>query len=184
MKAFRIAFMVVLTLLTLLSLAVNAALIFGLMQYQKITLAALDSFRTTLTNVQNEKIEYTFNIDQEIPFVSTFPFKDEFTVPIDMTIPVNTTVSVPIDLGFTTYRIKVPINTVFPFKMDFTVPVSMSIPVSITVPVRMAVPVEIPLADFPLITEYLGEADASLSAFQAQLADPVAVIRQALAGTE
>jgi len=179
MKPGYIVFMVFLALLTVLSLAANAALLFTLYQYQQLTVGLLEGVRTVLAQVKDEKIEYTFRMDREIPFVSTFPFQDEFTMPIDMTIPVNTTVVVPIDLGFTTYRLRVPINTVFPFKADFTVPISMSIPVSVTVPIQMEVPVEIPLSDTPLVG-YLDQADVALGEFQAQLADPVAVVRRGL----
>ncbi len=179
MKTGYVVLTVFLTLLTVLSLAVNAVLLFTLYQYQQITLGMLDGVRTLLAEARDDKIEYTFRVDQEIPFVSTFPFQDEFTMPVDTSVPVNTTVVVPIDLGFTTYRVIVPINTVFPLKMDFSMPVSMSIPLSVTVPVQMEVPVEIALADTPLIG-YLDQADANLSQFRAQLADPVAVVRQGL----
>jgi hypothetical protein len=99
---------------------------------------------------------------------TSIPFSQEITVPINTTIPVNTRVVVPIDLGFTTYNLAVPVNTVFPVDMEVTIPVSQTVDIVTTVPMDVDVPIEIVIADTPLVG-YLDEVDATLADVATQL---------------
>ena len=169
-KRYSIA-LILLAVLTLISLAVNAAIIVALLRAQQAAQVMVADTRSILIDIGDETFSYVFKIDEEIPFKTVFPFKDEFTVPVQTTIPINTTIVVPIDLGITTYNLKVPINMVFPVDMEFTVPIDMEIPVDITVPVSMEVPIDIPLRDLPLI-EHLDRMDTMLGQVEDLMTDP------------
>lgn len=166
------ALMIALVVLTLLSLAANAALIFSLLEARQVALTTIADARGMLADITGETFTYTFKINEEIPFQSTFPVEEEFTVPFNSVIPINTTVAVPIDLGFTTYNLRVPINMSFPIDMEFTVPISMAMDVDVTVPIEMEVPVEIPMAEIPLV-RYVYEFDAKLAKLEQQLQNPL-----------
>lgn len=182
MKVANIIVLIILSILTLSSLALNGLAIIGLLRAQEIGLEVIDETRAMLDNLRDDTFTYTFKVDQEFPFKTTFPVNEEFTVPVQTTIPVNTTFVVPIDLGITTYNLKVPINTVFPVDMEFTVPVSMAMDVDITVPLELEIPVEIALADTPIIG-YLDEADVLIDDLEADVkADPLAPLIDRLKG--
>jgi hypothetical protein len=166
-----IALLVALTVLTLFSLALNAAILLTLLEAREMALVGVAEVRDELAMLATESFTYTFTFEDEIPFQSDFPIQDTFTVPIQTAVPVNTTFAVPIDLGITTYNLKVPVNTVFPIDMEFSVPISMSVPVDLSVPVHIEVPVEIPIAETPFMP-YLDRADAQLEALEQRLKDP------------
>jgi hypothetical protein len=111
-------------------------------------------------------------VEKEIPVATSVPFNEKITVPVQTTIPISTTVVVPIDLGITSYNLKVPIRTLVPIDLEFTVPVSRTIDVATTVPLDLAVPIEIPIADTPL-AGYLESLDENLARLEERLADPL-----------
>jgi hypothetical protein len=169
-KSYLIA-LIVLALLTLLSLALNGVIIVSLLRVRQIALNTVGDARTIVTGISEDTFSYTFKVDQDIPVAVNIPFSEEVTVPINTTIPINTTVIVPIDLGITSYNLEVPINTIFPMDMEFTVPVSQTVDIATTVPLDVDVPIEIPIADTPLVG-YLEELDAKLARIEAQLEQP------------
>jgi hypothetical protein len=166
-KGYLIA-LIVLTVLTLPSLMLNAMTMVELLWWRQYILAEINDTRAIVRSIGEDTFSYTFEVDQEIPVAANIPFSQEVTVPINTTIPVNTSVVVPIDLGFTTYNLTVPINTVFPVDMKVTVPISQTVEIVTTVPMDIDVPIEIVIADTPLIG-YLEEADATLADVAAQL---------------
>jgi hypothetical protein len=166
-KGYLIA-LIVLTVLTLPSLMLNAMTMVELLWWRQYILAEIDDTRAIVRSIGEDTFSYKFEVDQEIPVAANIPFSQEVTVPINTTIPVNTSVVVPIDLGFTTYNLTVPINTVFPVDMEVTVPISQTVEIVTTVPMDIDVPIEIVIADTPLIG-YLEEADATLADVAAQL---------------
>jgi hypothetical protein len=160
--------MIVLSVLTLASLAFNAMTIVELLWWRQYILTEITDTRAIVRGIGDDTFSYTFEVDQEIPVVASIPFSQEITVPINTTVPVNTTVVVPIDLGFTTYRLSVPINTVLPVDIDVTVPVSQTVDIVTTVPMDIDVPMKIAIADTPLVG-YLAQLDAMLADLSAQL---------------
>jgi hypothetical protein len=169
-KGYRIA-LIVLAVLTLLSLALNAAVVFGLLRAQEIALTTVTDTRHIVTGLGDDTFSYTFEVEQDIPIAASIPFNEKVKVPIETTIPINTTVIVPIDLGITSYDLEVPIRTVFPVDLEFTVPVSQTVDISTTVSLDVDVPIEIPIADTPLV-DYLEELDVALAQVEARLAQP------------
>jgi len=171
MKKGYVIALLMLAVLTLLSLALNGVVIFGLLRAQQIGLTTVADARTIITGIGDGTFSYTFEVRQEIPIEASIPFNEEVTVPIKTTIPINTTVIVPIDLGITSYDLKVPIRTVFPVDLEFTVLVSKTVDIVTTVPLEVDVPIEIPIADTPIVG-YLEELDAALARVEAQLEQP------------
>jgi len=169
-KGYLIA-LIVLAVSTLLSLTLNGVVIFGLLRMRQIALDTVADARASVTGIGDDTFAYTIEVDQEIPIATSIPFNEEVSVPINMTVPINTTVVVPIDLGFTSYNLDVPIRTVFPVDLEFTVPVSTTVDIATTVPLDVDVPIEIPIADTPLVG-YLEELDAALARIEARLAQP------------
>jgi len=174
MKKGYLITLIVLAALTLLSLALNGVVIFGLLQARQIALDAVTGARATVadtralvTGIGDDTFSYTFKMQQEIPIAANIPFNEEVTVPINMTIPINTTVVVPINAGLLgTFDIDVPVRTIIPVNREFTVPISQTVT---TVPLDVDAPIEIPLAETPL-AGYLEELDAVLARLEETLA--------------
>ena len=164
--------LIVLALLTLLSLALNGVIIYGLLRAREIVLATVADARTIVTGVGDDTFSYTFEVREEIPVAASVPFNEQITVPIETTIPISTTVVVPINLGITSYDLQVPIRTIVPLNLEFTVPVSKTVDIATTVPLAVDVPVEIPIADTPLV-DYLEGLDKDLEQLEEKLANPL-----------
>jgi len=175
MRKGYLVILIVLAVLTLLSLALNSVIIFNLLQARRIALDTVTEARAIVTGIGDDTFAYTFEMNQEIPIVTSIPFNEEITVPVKTTIPINTTVVMPINAGLLgTFDIDVPIRTVIPVNLEFTVPVSQTVNVATTVPLDLDVPVEIPIADTPLVG-YLEELDAALARIEARLGQPAGV---------
>jgi len=174
MKKGYLAALIVLGLLTVFSLAINGVVIYALLRFARIGEEALGEGRALLAAVRDETFAYDFQIDEEFPIKTSVPINDEFTVPFKTTIPINTTVEVPLNLGITTYNLRVPINMVFPLDMEFTVPISMTMDVDMSVPISMEVPVEIAVGDTPFAT-YLADMAQTLDELEDQISDPLGI---------
>jgi len=172
MKKGYVILLVVLTVLTLASLALNGVVIYGLLQAQEIALSAVANARAAITGVGDDTFSYTFEVNEEIPVAASVPFNEEVTVPVQTTVPISTTVVVPINLGIRTYDLAVPIRTLVPIDLEFTVPISRTVNVATTVPLDLEVPIEIPIADTPIVG-YLEDLDADLEKLEEKLADPL-----------
>jgi hypothetical protein len=167
----RTGYLVTLTglaLLTLLSLVLSAMTIVELMWWRQYTLNEIADVRAIVRGIGGDTLLHNFEVDQEIPVVTRIPVSQEITVPINTTVPVETTVIVPIDLGLTTYNLTVPISAVLPVDIEVTVPVSQTVDIVTTVPLDIDVPIEITVADTPLMG-YLDQLDAMLADVATQL---------------
>ena len=171
MKKAYLFVVILLTVLTLLSLMLNGVVIYALVQAQQTMHGIVSDAREMVSQLADHTFTYTVEVDQEFPISTEFPFSQTMTVPVNTVVPVNTKVVVPIDLGFTTYRLTVPVNTVFPVDMDFTIPVSQVVDITTVVPMSMALPVEIAVPETPL-AGYLEEVDAMLERTQQVIEGP------------
>jgi hypothetical protein len=168
MKRPTIIALILLGVLTLLSLTLNGIVIFQLLRLRCVAHGVVTDTRTLVTNLTDDTFSTTVEIDQEIPISTDLPFNEVMTVPVNTVVPISTTVVVPVDLGITTYNLAVPINTVFPVDIEVTVPFSETVDVTTAVPIDVDVPVEIAIADTPLV-DYLEELDATLEEFESQV---------------
>ncbi len=173
MKKIYLIAIVILALLTGLSLALNGVVLFGLLKAREValdaqqaTLRILTDSRTMLDDLAGDTFTYTLTVDQDIPIATSIPFDQEIVVPINTVIPIDTTVTIPINMGpLGTRNIEVPVNTIVPIDLEVAIPVSQTVDINTTVPLRVDVPIEIPLADTPLVG-YLDEMDANLARLQ------------------
>jgi hypothetical protein len=168
MKRLTIIALIVLGVLTLLSLVLNGVVIFQFLRLRCVAHGVVADTRALVTELTDETFSTTVEIDQDIPISTELPFNEAMTVPIDAVVPISTTVVVPVDLGFTTYKLAVPIETVIPVDMDVTVPFSETVDIVTAVPIDVDVPVDIAIADTPLV-DYLEELDATLQEIGGEL---------------
>lgn len=164
--------LILLGALALLSLLVSGVV---LVQFLRLRSAARDivvGTRGLVTDLADETFFYTVEVDQEIPLSTDVPFHEVVTVPINTVIPISTTVVVPVNLGFTTYNLAVPIDTVVPVDVEVTVPFSETLSIITAVPIDVDVPLEIAVADTPLVG-YLQELNAMLKETEEQMGYPV-----------
>ncbi len=176
MKKLYAVALVLLTLLTLISLAFNGVVIYGLLQArqmvldaQQVALTTVGDARVIVTGIDDDTFAYTLEVEQEIPIETSIPFNEVVNIPINTVIPIDTSITVPIDLGITTYELDVPIQTVFPVDLQFDVPISKTVDIATTVVLDVDVPIEIPLAD-TLLADYVEEVDAGLARLEESLA--------------
>ncbi|HDQ70657.1 MAG TPA: hypothetical protein ENN19_01000 [Chloroflexi bacterium] len=174
-KAYAVV-LILLSVLTLLSLALNGVVIFGLSKARQIGLdaqqAASDTVadtRSLIKGIENDTFSYTLEVAQEIPISARVPFREEVSVPIRTTIPISTTVVIPIRAGILgTFDLDVPVYAMVPVSLDVTVPISHTVDIETTVPLNVDVPIEIPLSDTPLVG-YLDELDSGLESLEISL---------------
>jgi len=164
--------LVVLIVLTLMSLALNGVVLYAIVEVRQTALDIVTDARVLVRQFADDTFTYTVEVDQEFPISTEFPFSQTMSVPVNTVVPVNTQVVIPVDLGFTTYRLTVPINTVFPIDMEFTVPISQVVDITTVVPVSIAVPVEIAVPETPL-ADHLKELDAILKQTEEDLEQPL-----------
>jgi hypothetical protein len=170
MKKPYVVALILLAILTLLSLVLNGVVIFGLVRARQIALQAQQTAlntvadaRSMVTGVGDDTFSYTFKVEQEIPINTSVPFNEEITIPIRTTIPVSTVVIIPVNAGLLgTFDVDVPIRTMFPVDLNVTFPVSQTVDIVTTVPLDVAVPIEIPLSETPLVS-YIEELDTGLA---------------------
>jgi hypothetical protein len=172
MKRGYLAVLMVLTALTLLSLALNGIVILEFLQLRQAAHGVVTDARTLVLEIADDTFSYTIEIDQQIPVSTEIPFSESISVPINTVVPINTEVVVPVDLGFTTYKLKVPIETVFPVDMEVTVPVSQVIGITTVVPLNVDVPIDIAVSETPL-ADYLNDVNATLKRTEEQLERPI-----------
>lgn len=174
-KLYTIA-LIVLTVLTLLSLALNGVVIWGLLRAQQIALEArqvvqdtVSDARAIVAGVGDDTFSYTLKVQQEVPVEALVPLEEEVVVPIRATIPISTVVIIPINAGLLgTFDIDVPVRTMVPVSLDVAIPISHTVNIATTVLLDVEVPIEIPLAETPLV-DYLKELDAGLGRLEKAL---------------
>ena len=171
------AWLVVLTLLTLASLALSILLAYQLYGVQQTVRGMLDQALVALESLEGQSFTYEYHFRQNVPFEGDIPFEQKMTfpfegdipfrqevaVPFKGTIPINTTVEVPVRLGLGTINVKVPISTevyvdttvpveinqTFHLKTEVPVEVSRTFHVETEVPVEMTIPIEVQLDRSP-----------------------------------
>jgi hypothetical protein len=165
--------LILLAVLTLISLALSVTAVAGMLWLRQIALISVTSARAIIPDIGDETFFYTLEVEQEIPIAASVPVNEEVAIPINTTIPISTVVSIPIDAGVLgAFDIDVPVQAVVPVDLEFAVPINQTVDIATTVRLDVDVPIEIPLADTPLIG-YLGKVDAALETLEKELADPL-----------
>ncbi len=180
MKKVHLVILILLTMLTLLSLTLNGVIIFSLLQARQIALDIQQTALTTLadtraavTGISAETFVYTLGVEQEVPIATSVLLNEEVAVPINTIIPINTTVAIPIDAGLLgIFEVDVPIRAFIPVNLEVAVPISQTVDIATTVPLNIDVPIEIPIADTPLVG-HLEKLDATLARLEEKLTNPL-----------
>lgn len=172
MKRVYLGALIALAALTLLSLVLNGVLVFELLQLRRAAHRVVTEARSIVTEVADDTLSYTVEVDQKIPVSAEIAFNEAVSVPINTVVPISTTVVVPVNLGFGTYELGLPIQTVFPIDMEVDVPISETVDVTAVVPLEVDVPIEIAISDTPL-AGYLRDVNATLRRAEEQLERPI-----------
>ena len=176
MKKIYFVSLILLAVLTLLSLVLNGVVIAGLVRARQIaldgqqaTLNAVADARSMVTGVSDDTFSYTFAVQQQVPIETSVPFNEQVSVPIRTTIPISTVVIIPVDAGLLgTFNVDVPVRTMIPVNLDVTIPISQTVDIATTVSLDLDIPIEVPLAETPLVG-YMEELDAGLASLEESL---------------
>ena len=84
---------IMVTLFVLLSLTLNIYLLFLLSNAQKDLVDAIVVARNSLTIMNQQSVEISVKVDQEIPINTLIPISQTITVPIDLDYPLSTVVN-------------------------------------------------------------------------------------------
>ena len=185
----------VLTVLVLLSLALNGVLIWQWLNFraQALVLAdqalamagqaealrqgaidAIAGYRRELRGVTEFEFEYNVQIDQTLPIDAVVPFHERLEVPIQTTIPIDQEIQTTVNLQIPQFGLDIPVDVAVPIQVD--VPIDLKVPVEIdrdvpiqtTVPISLEVPISIDLADAGLL-HYVDLVDQGLADLERML---------------
>jgi hypothetical protein len=131
--------------LVILSLAVNAGLVYALVGARAKAAEGAQMAAEAVKSLRGASFDYTAYIEETLPVSLTLPFNTSIAVPISVTLPINTEFSFTIHTFFGDFPVNIPVNANVPVNVQPVVPVRVNVPVSTTVPVVFDVPVHIDL---------------------------------------
>ncbi len=144
MKSYVRFWLAGLTVLVLISLALNAYFFLVIRTLRQGTLNVVSNARVSLAMMSREPLVAYINVDQEIPLRTSVPISQTFVLPLDIDYPLSTVVNTYLNLPLLGRQdIALPIETVIPIRYTLAVPFQMEIPISLTYPLQTTVPVEI-----------------------------------------
>ena len=146
MKPFARIWMVVLTILVFLSLALNGYFFLIIRNAQKGTLEVIGSARESLAALGSEPFVVQVEVDEAIPFNATVPISETFILPLDIDYPLSTVINTYINLPLLGRQdLAIPIETIIPIEYTLDVPIRVEVPISLTYHLQTTVPVEVAL---------------------------------------
>ena len=157
-------------LLVILSLALNGYSIWQLLIFREQALAlqqriqdlqhaALEGISRTLQELEafdEATIEYTVQINEQIPVKAVIPFQENMQIPIQATIPISEEISTTVAFEISQLGLSIPVDITLPLVLDvpvdITVPISIDrrVPISTTVPIHLEVPIVVKLSETDL----------------------------------
>jgi hypothetical protein len=157
-------------LLVILSLALSGYTIWQLLIFREQALAlqqriqdlqqvALETVSHTITELETfdqATIQYTVQINDQIPVQAVVPFQENLRVPIQATIPISEELHTTVAFEISQLGLSIPLDITFPLALDvpvdLTVPfdIDRQVPVSTTVPIRLEVPIVVNLGETDL----------------------------------
>ncbi len=174
-----VAYLVLLGLV-LLSLALNAILLSGLLAARQAAIQALDQSLKALDSLADETFETSIRVQHTVPVNASVPFQRTIAAPFHLSVPISHTLSfretfqVPINTPLFSLNVAVPVSATLPISLVVPVDAAISFPISETisihteVPLDLTVPVSIKFSDTPL-PAYLGQLRAMLVEVRQQL---------------
>lgn len=140
----------VLIIFLVLSLLLHALTIGALMRVRGIINQQLDLSVTQMAQVRQQKIRYTFPVDQTFAIDTTVAISDTVTVPIRITVPIKQTVTLPVQTALGTFNVDVPLDFTVPVSDTVQVPINKQIPLKTNIPIKTDIPVDLNLNEPPL----------------------------------
>jgi len=155
----------------ILSLLLNWLILWQLQNARLALGDALAAAAEGLSDLAQERIEYEFTIEQEIPVATSVLLTQPLQVPVSTTLPLSTTLEASANL--TLQGMQVPLQVAIP--VDLRVPLETQVlvdvgalPISTTVAFRTQVPVVIEISETPL-ADYLSRLQQQLILLRAGL---------------
>jgi hypothetical protein len=108
-------------------------------------------------------VDYTIEVNEELPLDIAVPISDTLTVPISHTINVNSAAVVNLPL---IGRQSIPFSVRVPVDLEVSIPISRTYTVSDTIPIDFDVPISISLDETPL-----GSLKGDIQSYLLELAD-------------
>jgi len=156
--------------LVILSVALSGYTIWQLLIFREQALAlqqriqdlqyvALETVSHTITELETfdqATIQYTVQINDQIPVQAVVPFQENLQVPIQATIPISEELSTTVTIEISQLGLSIPVDITLPLVLDvpvdLTVPfnIDRQVPVSTTVPIRLQVPIVVNLGETDL----------------------------------
>ncbi len=140
------AWMIILTVLVIGSLALNGALIYTLFVARGAALDSLAEMRSTVATISRQPLVMQVHVEQDVPLETVVPISRTMSVPLDFNYPlstvVNTGFNVPL-LG--RQEVAIPIETIIPIQYTVDVPLQIEIPISLTYHLETDLPVQVQL---------------------------------------
>jgi len=185
---------IILFALVFLSLGLNWYLISELLRVRQQAIQTLRDINpvaqeallkadTELEAFQNSTLEFTVNIDEELPVDVEIPINKRVEIPINVIVPISeqiqTTVmmdpfqaglEIPVDIDVPV-EVEVPIDVVLPVEINETIPIST------TVPVKVDVPIAVDVSDTDLVP-YIEQLRQAIAGFGQSLAQMISTIEE------
>ncbi|MBN2391524.1 MAG: hypothetical protein JXR84_12435 [Anaerolineae bacterium] len=144
MKPFARIWLVILTILVVMSLALNGYFFLIISNVQQGALDAITNARNNLATLSSEPIVIPVAIDQEIPFNTSVPISQTLVVPLDIDYPLSTVINTYVEIPLWGRQdIALPIETIIPIQYTLEVPIQVEVPISLTYHLQTEVPVEV-----------------------------------------
>nr|WP_290665126.1 hypothetical protein [Ardenticatena sp.] len=149
-------YIVVLTVISITSLALNILIIREALQVQtqisegaKVAAGVLKEATQQMGELENTTIDLAVPISDTLTISANIAISDTWVVPIYDVFVIDQ--SIPLEFGVPgrTYTIDIPLYLEVPIDMTVAVPVQRTIPVEAQVPINMTVPVQFSLANTP-----------------------------------
>jgi len=149
-------YIVVLTVISITSLALNILIIREALQVQtqisqgaKVAAGVLKEATQQMGELENTTIDLVVPISDTLTISTNIAISDTWIVPIYDVFVIDQ--SIPLEFGVPgrTYTIDIPLYLEVPIDMTVAVPVQRTIPVEAQVPINMTVPVQFSLANTP-----------------------------------
>jgi hypothetical protein len=140
----------VLIIFILLSLLIHALTIGALLRVRGIIDNQLDVSTQQMAQLRQQKVRYTFPVDQTFTVDTTVSVDETVTVPLSITVPISQTIVVPIDTPVGQIDVDVPLNFSVPVSDTVDVPLTKDIPFQAEIPIKTDIPVDLDLNSPPL----------------------------------
>jgi hypothetical protein len=139
----------------LVSLALNAFLLYALLDVRQAAMDGLDAGLNSLEKLEGEGFHYEYSFHDTLPVAVEIPVQQEMNFPFKGNFPINTTIQVPINAGVLgTFVIDVPIDTNVPVDVEVPIQISQTVAISTSIPLSMTVPIDV-TADDPAIQSFI-----------------------------